>query len=677
MKESFVFELGCEELPAGHCQSILTQLSTEVIESSATKRNLVFTRPRLFITPRRITLIADHVEPIQKILDVKGPIYDAAYENGKPNPIAVKFAQSHGTTPDKLAIKVLDGKKFLFVSKNLAADFIPNLQTFFNDLLKSVVIERPMAWDASGIKFSRPIRWILCLHGRRIIPIEIGFVHSGNSTYGPRFFGSKQLKISHAGTYEDILAKNHVIVDHRKRHILIEQILSSLKQAQHLMCPFQCAELVNEVTFLVEYPHPMICHFSNQFLSLPDKVISTVLHKHQRYFPLYNESQKTMSNMFLVIANYDKDSPLIAQGNEIVVNSRLRDAIFFFEQDMMTSLKEMADKTVSIMFQENLGSMHEKTKRISFIAEKIAKAIKYESKTLSLAAAFAKADLASALVAEFPSLEGAMGRIYAENENLDVSVSKAIEEHYLPRTAQDNLPTSKGGLVLALADRIDTLYSLFGINAIPKGNSDPYGLRRAAIGIIRILWEKDLSVTITELIDFAALASQQKADPETLTNFILQRVEQNTKDSGYRHIPDNTNLLRSVVFNSDMSIHQKKKILADLSKKSNSKSLEEVLELTKRIYNISVKNTALPPVQIKNSVLNRSEKDLFDAITTLQNQEHLSISNLGTLIKPGTAFFKENMVMSKIVAEKNRRLSILKLAHAQISRVINVKYIFG
>jgi glycyl-tRNA synthetase beta chain len=677
MKEPFVCEFGFEELPASHCQSMLAQLSTETIEAVAAKHNISFTRPRIFITPRRIALLADHVEPVQKILEVKGPLYDAAFENGKPNTIAVKFSQSHGTTPDKLAIREHDGKKFLFVSKNLAAQFVPDLQACLTDLIKGIILERPMRWDDSGIKFSRPIRWILCLQGRHIIPIEFGNLRAGNITFGPRFNGSRSFWISHAGTYEDGLAKNRIIVDHRKRRMLIEQILQTLEKAQNLSCPFQCDELINEVTFLVEYPHPMICHFNKQFLSLPDKVISTVLHKHQRYFPLFDETTKSISHMFLVIANYDKDSPLIAQGNEIVVNARLRDAIFFYEQDLMTTLQDLSKKTDSITFQENLGSMHDKAKRIEAISKNIAKSLGQPTEFLAQAASLSKADLASSLVIEFPSLEGTMGKIYAKNDDLDTSVARAIEEHYLPRSAQDSLPESQLGITLALADRIDTLYSLFSINAVPKGNSDPYGLRRAAIGIIRILWEKEIPLKVSELVDFASTTASKKADHKALIDFILQRVEQNIHDSGYSHMPRHTNVLRAVVFNSDLSILHKKQTLVSLSQKNNISLLEKVEAIAKRIYNIAVKNIDAAPASLKATSLNKSEQSFFNAITKLQRKDILTIEDLSTLVAPGNAFFEGNMVMSDVEGERKRRLALLKLAHEQIERVINVKYILG
>ena len=677
MSVPFVFELGCEELPASHCQSILTQLNNNALGENAAKHNIRFDRLRLFITPRRIALLADNAEPAQKLLEVKGPLYEAAFENGKPNTIGVKFAQAHGTTPDKLTIKEQNGKKFIFVSKNLSTQFVPDVQGFITDLLKLVSVERPMRWDDSGLKFSRPIRWILCMHGKRVLPVEIGSIRAGNVTYGPRFLGSKIFGIPQAGSYEDIMAKNHIIVDHRKRYTLIKKILDTLEHAQGLVCPCLLEDLINEVTFLVEYPHPMICRFNKQFLSLPEEVISTVLYKHQRYFPLYDTNKKIMSNMFLVVANYDKESQLISQGNEMVVNARLRDAVFFYEQDMMSSLKDFAEKTKSITFQEKLGSMYEKAQRVGKIGEKIASELGLKTDNLHTTASIMKADLASAMVIEFPSLEGKMGALYAENEGVKPQIVQAIRDHYEPRSPQDPLPSSELGIVLALADRIDTIYSMFGIQAIPKGNSDPYGLRRAAIAIIRILWEKDLPISLSTLIEDASIVSSVKADASALTEFILQRIEQNIKDANYSHIPSDTNTIRSVIYNTDLSIMQKKKQLREIAAKKNTANRNSVEELAKRIHNIAVKNSSYSILAIKKSTLNQSEKGFYESIRTLEKKDHLGLEDLATFVQPGKAFFDNNMIMSDDDAERKRRLSILLLAHAQIERVIKIEHLLA
>lgn len=677
MKNPFVIEIGCEELPAAHCLSILDQLSVQKIDDIAQKNNLTFTHPKIFITPRRIVISASNLEQTQKIIEVKGPLYEAAFENNKPNTIAEKFASSHGTTPDKLVIREQEGKKFVFVSQNLSARFISDLQKFVDELLKSIIIERAMRWDDSEMRFSRPIRWILCIHGNRILQLKIGNVTAGNITYGPRFLGSKPIRIPHASTYEDILAKNHVIVDHRRRQVLIEKILKTLEEAQNLSCPFLCDDLLNEVTFLIEYPHPMICRFNEQFLSLPDKVISTVLQKQQRYFPLFDTSEKKMSNKFLVIANYDQNSPEIAAGNETVIHARLRDAVFFYEQDLMTSLDEFAKKTKNITFQEELGSMYDKSKRISKISNKIAQKLGLKVKGLARASSLLKADLASSLVIEFPSLEGTMGRIYAENEGIENSVAKAIEEHYLPRSARNSLPKSKLSSILSLADKIDTLYGINSIDSATKGNSDPYGLRRAAIAIIRILWEKELPLTIADLISFATAASSRKANQASIQNFIFQRIEQCIKDSEYLHVPKDTNLTRAVIFNSDSSILAKKRQLCEISQKKNKKQLERILELAKRIHNIAVKKIDVSTTKIDPSTLNHSESVFFEKVNALQAKAHLTLDDLDTLVIPGTDFFNQNMIMSKVIGEKNRRLTILKLAHEQMERVMNMKYLLS
>ncbi len=677
MKEPFVFELGCEELPAAHCLTIISQLSETVLTAIAVKHNLTLTRPRLFVTPRRIALLADNIESTQKAIEVKGPLYDVAFENGKPTTIGEKFAASHKVSPDKLTVKEESGKKFVFVSKNLVAQFIPDIQSFLVEVIKSIVIDRPMRWDTSGLKFSRPIRWVLCMQGKKVLPIQIGSLLSQNISYGTRFNQSRKFVIPNAGAYEDILAQNKIIADQRKRKILIQKILQTLETAQSLSCPYTCDDLIDEVTFLIEYPHPLICHFSEQFLSLPPKVIATVLQKHQRYFPLYNESRKEMSNLFLVIANYDKSSDLIARGNEMVVNARLRDAVFFYEQDMTTSLDEMRKKTSRITFQEKLGSMQDKANRLTEIALKIAAKCTIRKDKVKQAGLLTKADLASALVVEFSSLEGSMGRVYAENEGIDASIAKAIEEHYQPKSSTDRVPSSDLGAILALADKIDTLFGMFSINAVPKGNSDPYGLRRAAIAITKILWEKEFPISLDELISYASESAVQGADQTAIKEFILQRAEQLLAEGTYKKLPNQRNLIKAVLFNTSPSFVTKKNILQQCSLKTNSKTLEEIIELTKRIYNIAIKSNHSLDTKISLSSLNPSEKNFLKAIHALSEKKEISIKELSTLTSSGNEFFEKNLIMAKDQQEKNRRLAILTQAHTQIERVLNTKYLFS
>ena len=276
MKGEFLLEIGFEELPARHCSTILSQLNPEVLQNLAVKYNLMFTKPRLFMTPRRLALLSESVQFKETSKEIKGPLHDVAYTKEKPNVIAEKFAQSQNIDIKDLKTKTINGKKFVVASKDLSDEFNANIQNFLDEMVSTITIDKPMRWDKSGLKFSRPIRWLLCLCGKERVDLMLGNVISENKTSGPRFLGSKPIGISNAKEYEDVLAKNKIIVDHEKRKLLIKGVLKRLGKENNLIAHDPKDELLNEVIFLTEYPQPFICAFRKEFLSLPAEVISTV-----------------------------------------------------------------------------------------------------------------------------------------------------------------------------------------------------------------------------------------------------------------------------------------------------------------------------------------------------------------------------------------------------------------
>lgn len=677
MKDAFVLEIGFEELPARHCLSIIKQLNEDTLKELLTKNNLSFSGPHLHVTPRRLAFHASSAEQITSEVEVKGPLATVAYKDGKPTDVAKKFAKAQGVKVDELTKKKQKGKEFVFAKKDLSDEFTANVQSFVDGMLSRISIDKPMRWDGSGMKFSRPIRWILCLHGKRVIELLIGNVISDKITYGPRFLGSNEFAISHASHYEDTLAKHKVIVDHVKRKALILKLLEKIDLTQNLKTDDPDESLVDETTFLTEYPQPIFCSFDKRFLDLPEEVISTVLIKHQKYFPLINKKTDEMTHSFLVIANYDKESELIKKGNEKVVNARLRDGVFFYELDQKMKLAEFAKKTDKITFQEDLGSMMDKTKRMEKIAKELSSLFTVDAQKLSAAVLLSKADLATNMVNEFPSLEGTMGSIYARNEKMDKDVARSLTEYYHPRFSTDRLPNGDLGTLLALAERIDTLYGLFGLGFRPKGNSDPYGLRRTGIAIVRILWEKEIDVPLSEVIDAGAKAHKVKVDPGEMDLFLLNRLEQYLRDIPVKEEMLNTNFIRAVVFNKTPSLKNKRSIHDELKKLYKDKKFTQFLELAKRIYNISVKNSNRSDYSIKKTTLNDSENSFYSAIEDLTAKDALSLSDVFSLTEPGTTFFEKNMVMSKDKDEQARRLEILWLAYEQISRVLQIEYILS
>ncbi|MDD3661694.1 MAG: glycine--tRNA ligase subunit beta [Candidatus Dojkabacteria bacterium] len=669
MKEDFLLEIGTEELPARHCMSVVSQLKPEIVDETALKHNLIVTAPRLLVSPRRITLLARSISQKETDREIKGPLYDVAFSDGKPNDIAKKFASSQNIPVDNLIINEHNGKKYLFAQQDLSKKLPDQITRFANELLVRITVPRPMRWDTTGFRFSRPIRWVVCLKGKAIVPITLLDLTAGRETYGPRFLGSHGIALHSAAEYEETLAKNAIIADHAKRRKILTKIISTLASSKGLIAHDPENELLEETVFLAEYPQPLLCTFDEEFLSLPPEVIEVVLRDKQKYFPLISRTNDKLTNRFLVIANFNTDSQEIARGNETVVRARLRDAVFFYEQDSRSKLAEFAPKTSTITFQEKLGSMEDKSKRVETIAMSLANYFDVKPETVTETVGLLKADLATHMVTELPSLEGTIGRIYAIRDGVDTHIATAIEEQYLPRSAQGALPQTPLGTLFSLADRIDSIYGLFSIGQEPTGSSDPYGLRRAAIAILRILWENTYDVPLNAVISSAAQAYKTETVVEPVTGFILTRLEQFIKE---QDTPVPTNLIRAVVFSTNTTISFKKDILKQLETEQTTDQFAGLLELAKRIHHIAAKEAEAAEVKISRSDLNESEQKLYDTVEKLRQTDRPAISDLYTLTGPGTEFFEKNLVMAEDTGERKRRLSILRRAHGEISRVLSI-----
>lgn len=676
----FLLEIGVEELPARHCQSILRQLNKDLMKRLPKLHNLKFDNCNIYITPRRIVFLADNLSQVDTVKHIRGPIYDVAFDDDKPNHIAEKFAQSHNRSVEDIEIREDKDKKFLFLTKDLSNQFHKQIQNFLIDVINQLHFDRAMKWDDSSLEFSRPIRWINCLLGKKVVDLKLGKLHSGNTTFGNRFQSSPEIKIKSADKYIDDLAANFVMIKQADRRNIIDKALLKLGQDNLKPCDDITDDLINEVTYLVEWPVFILCRFDKEFLKLPQEIIISVLSKHQRYFPIFNKDNDEISHNFMTISNHKERSDIIKQGNEKVIRARLNDAAFFFEQDLKHDLDYFYKRTKTITFQEKLGSMMDKTKRLTQIAPEINKVLdntkSISNKTVQQAAKYCKADLATAMVSEFTSLEGTVGRIYAEIEDYENIIAKAIEQHYLPRHSGDNLPDNQLGLILALADRIDTLYGMFSIDIKPKGNSDPYGLRRAAIAVTRILWEKELDISLDELITTCSNLFANTFDTDELKLFLQSRLEQYLQDNSAL---DDTTLIRAIVYSSTSSFKFKKKILHQIKQlhDDNIQKFEDLMEIIKRIYNIAIKGDKkfenIDPIDADQ--LNKSEKDIFDIIQKLKNTKP-DIPKLIDATNSINEFFENNMVMAKDKTKRNIRLTLLNELYEQINEMVAAEQLF-
>jgi glycyl-tRNA synthetase beta chain len=680
--KKFLLEIGFEELPARHCLSILHQLHENLMKKLSEEHNLVFTNCDIYLTPRRLVFWADNLSQENQVEEIKGPLYDIAFDNDKPNKIARKFAGSHSKTVDDIEIRKQGDKKFLFVSKDLSDKFHSQIQDFLQNVINQIHFDRAMRWDNSGLEFSRPIRWITCFIEDKQIDLSIGNLNSSNISQGNRFKSSPDITIKNSSGYKDLMQEHFIMIDQQERKQIIQDSLKDLDISDVTLGTDEVtADLLDEVTYLIEWPTPILCEFEEKFLEIPQEVIISVISKHQKYFPLFEKDSKELSNRFLVIANHKEASDIIKQGNEKVVRARLSDADFFLKQDLKHDFDYFRNRTKTITFQEKLGSMYDKSERLRKISSSLLENLQFDlnESIVDKAAKYSKADLATTMVSEFTSLEGTIGRIYAKRYDFKQEIAKALEEYYLPRHANDELPTSKLAIILSLADKIDTLYGMFSLGLKPKGNSDPYGLRRAAIAIVRILWENDINISLSKLIKVTQETESfnNEADISELIKFLLTRLEQDLKTK--TDIKD-TNLLRAAIYSANLSLKHKKQIIQELQEVAASTKLDDLLEVIKRIYNIAIKNpkkyTQIELNETQKS-FNESEDNLYQTIQTLKDAQPIGIKDLFALTDPAQDFFENNMIMSKKEKEKNRRLTLLNSTYDIVSDVLNAKYLFN
>ena len=505
--KELLFEIGTEEIPSVYMPDALRDLG-EVAGRLLREARLSFKRIRTLGTPRRLTL---HVEALadkqaDEVREAVGPPKAAAYDKeGKPTAAALGFARGQGIPVEHLTIRATERGDYVVAVKKIkgskAADVLPAL---LPRIITSLTFPKSMRWGDRSIRFVRPIRWLLAVYGGKAVEFEIEGIKSGAITYGHRFLAPKSIQIRAFQDYVKKLEKAFVIVDQERRRELVKQLVTKAAAqvgGQAVIEP----DLLEQVTHLVEYPTLVRGGFPDEYLNLPRELIITPMRKHQRYFPVADKQGKLLPYFVAVSNMKTRDMNAIAIGNERVLRARLADADFYYKEDQKKlPLENLIPRLGHILFQERLGSLLDKTKRVTEAAGFMAKSVDPAAEeSARRTASLCKADLASGMIREFTELQGVMGRHYAEISGEKREVAVGIEEHYLPRYAGDALPQTKAGALVGVADRIDSIAGCFGIGLIPTGSEDPYALRRAALGLILILVGQELSVPLTPLIQKA------------------------------------------------------------------------------------------------------------------------------------------------------------------------------
>ena len=669
-KETLLIELGTEELPPKSLKTLAVTFF-EQVKSQLDAAELQYSDIKWFATPRRLAIQVLELDGKQKdkAIEKRGPAVNVAFDSeGNPSKAAEGWARSNGITIEQAdRLKTDKGEWLLHKAIQPGKTVDELIPAFVNLAISKLPIPKPMRWGSERIQFIRPVHTLVLLFGDKIINGETLGVTSSNVATGHRFHHHGLVTIDHANNYEAIMNAAHVMVDFEARQkLILEQIDTAANSigGEALLDD----ELINEVTALVEWPVTLIGSFDEDFLNVPPEPLIYSMKDHQKYFPV-NDKKGNLLNQFIFITNIEsKDPNQIIFGNEKVIRPRLADAEFFFKTDKKQSLESRLASLESVLFQKQLGTLKAKSERIASLSEFIANKIGENTADANRAGLLSKADLMTDMVLEFPQVQGTMGKYYAIHDGENETVSQALEDQYKPRYAGDTLPEGNVGCTVAIADKIDTLVGIFGINQQPKGDKDPFALRRAAIGLIRIIIEKKLSLDIQDLL---AKSIELYSDKLTNTDTLVQVVEfiSGRYRAYYQEQSIAVDVIQAVLNNSPTApLDFDKRIHAV----SHFKQLAEAANLAaanKRVGNIlaKFKGELFDSVNAQHlcEVEEKALVEIFEKVSekvkpltdTKQYQE--ALTELALLREPIDTFFDNVMVMADDDNVKINRLTLL------------------
>ena len=668
MEQKLLFEIGTEEIPAKFMPGILEQLKS-LAEKKLQELRVPFASVTVFGTPRRMTFIADGVEETQAstVVESKGPSVKIAFgPDGAASKAAQGFARGQGIAVEDLIVR----DEYVYAVKQLTGQAVIDLlPAFLVDIVESLSFPKNMRWADHDFRFVRPIRWLVALLDNKIIPIEITGVKSGRNTIGHRFLSKGEVEIASAGDYEKVLREHFVLVDQDERRKMIRQQVEELAQKEGGIAEID-EDLLEEVVYLVEYPTALCGHFDDKFLTLPKETVITPMREHQRYFPVLTADGKLLAKFITVRNGNSEGLDIVAHGNERVLRARLSDAEFFFNEDRKIKLEERLEKLKTVVFQEGLGNIYDKSVRLADIAMTLKKSlnVKVDEDILQRTALLSKTDLVTGMVCEFTELQGVMGREYALLDGEEPEVAQGIFEHYLPRFAGDELPTTDIGRLVGIADKLDNIAATFSRGLIPTGSQDPYALRRQAIGIINILvdgnYHLPLLKTISAVLGLLNVPSAKNVELlAQLQEFFVQRVKNMMGDQGIRY--DVIDAILNEKANDDIvDLFVRAKALAEYVETSEA---AESIQAFTRVVNLCKK--AEGETIIKESLfVEPAEKELYEVVCRLQKETipALVAYNYADVLKlinevsaPVNKFFDTVMVMDKDENVKNNRLALL------------------
>lgn len=672
--KNLLLEIGTEEIPSRFIPDALKSLKDHA-EASLTSNRLAFQSVKTYATPRRLTVMITNVSDSQteQVEEFKGPALSAAYDqNGVPTKAALGFAKSRGIDVKDLTETEVKGVKYLAaVVRQESKPALEVLPEILAGLISGLTFPKSMYWDNSGVRFARPVRWIVALADDKVIPLTFGTVASGRTTSGHRFMGKKAIEIPDAKDYLDLLYDNNVILDQEKRLQKMRTSIANLHKDFDGNYEVEMdAAILEENLYLVEYPVPFIGSFDAKYLAIPEEVLTTSMKKNQKYLAVRNRDKKgCLANYFVGVSNnLVSNMGVIREGNERVLRARLEDAAFFWEEDRKIPLASFVERLKAVTYQEKLGSVYDKVMLTRKLALWLC-ATYGENDIASLvdrAAYLSKADLVTSMVFEFPELQGVMGREYAKCSGEDPRVSLALHEQYLPAFAGDSTPTDDVGAVLGIAERVHIIAACHKVGLEPTGSQDPYALRRAARCINEILFSRKYNFDIAETVSKACGINEVSEETKAkILEFMRQRLLMQLKERGYSHE------LATLGVNAAGNVpYQALRLIETLNGVKGEEWFGALANSAVRVKNILAKNVkASTDVEPNESVMTaEAERELWGEVRRLGPavNEAVKVYDWSGLAKmlaelsPVVAkFFDGVMVMDKDERVRNNRLALL------------------
>lgn len=675
MPRDLLLEIGLEEMPARFVRGAMDQLKANT-ERWLAENRLSHAGVAAYATPRRLAVLVRELADRQADAseEVRGPARKIAQdETGAWTKAALGFARSQGVEPSALYIREVNGTEYVFARKNTAGvDTASLLPDALRELATSLTFPKNMRWGTHDLRYIRPIRWLVALYGRDVVPLEIAGVRAGNVTKGHRFLGADAV-IAEPAAYLETLRAQHVLADVEERKAAIVAGIEQLARERGWRIAVQ-DDLLEEVLFLVETPTVLAGSFDPAFLEIPQEVLITSMREHQRYFPVFDASGRLLPH-FVTVRNGDATSlDVVIRGNEKVLRARLSDAKFFYEEDLKLNIDDALARLEHIVYHEELGTMGDKVRRIRAIADALASRLGLDESAaadVARAADICKFDLVTQMVYEFPELQGIMGEDYARRAGEREAVARAINEHYAPRHAGDRPPASLVGAVVGIADKIDSIVGCFSIGIVPTGSQDPYALRRQAAGIVSTVLAHELDLTLDELFRMAldvhearGLKRGAEEIERDLREFFELRVKNVLAESGVRHDVIDAVLAAGSgdVRRTVLRARALQRAVADDRREAFRPDVDAFI----RVCNLAVKADSR---QIDESLFTApAERALLEAWRKAHGtyaaamrdaRPDDALSALGTLRDPINAFFDAVMVMVDDEAIRRNRLALL------------------